>query len=214
VLDRVFLLNDQIHLFDLQIHGEDRVLDILQQGSGCFLFGAHFGSFEVARTLGRRHADLKVTLLMYEENARRIRTVLTAINPNHATDVIGLGKSDSLIAVGERLEEGHCIGLLPDRSINGEGQVRRPFLGAPAGFPIGPFQMAALLKRPVVLMFGVYRGGRRYDVYFELLSDPSDMAARGRNQQAEEILHRYVERIEYYCQQAPYNWFNFYDFWA
>ena len=24
---------------------------------------------------------------------------------------------------------------------------------------------------------------------------------------------RYVARIEHYCRIAPYNWFNFYDFW-
>ena len=214
VLDRLFLLNDQIQMFDLEVHGEEIVLDIMKDGSGCILLGAHFGSFEVARALGRRHTDLKITLLMYEENARRIRTVLTAINPNHATDVIGLGKSDSLITVGERLEEGHCVGLLPDRSIGGEGQVRCSFLGSPAAFPLGPFQMAALLRRPVVLMFGVYRGGRRYEIFFELLSDPTDLPARGRNEQAREILRRYVERIEHFCHEAPFNWFNFYDFWA
>ncbi|HUN52041.1 MAG TPA: hypothetical protein VMU42_13030, partial [Candidatus Sulfotelmatobacter sp.] len=128
-LDRVFLLNDQIHLFDLEVHGEDIVMDILARGSGCLLFGAHFGSFEVARALGRRQTDLRISLLMYEENAKRIRTVLTAINPRLAMDVIGLGNSDSLITVGTRLEHGDFVGLLPDRSINGEGQISCPFLG-------------------------------------------------------------------------------------
>jgi predicted LPLAT superfamily acyltransferase len=27
------------------------------------------------------------------------------------------------------------------------------------------------------------------------------------------LLLRYVERLEHYCRLAPYNWFNFYDFW-
>ena len=26
-------------------------------------------------------------------------------------------------------------------------------------------------------------------------------------------MQRYAARLEHYCRQAPYNWFNFYDFW-
>jgi predicted LPLAT superfamily acyltransferase len=25
---------------------------------------------------------------------------------------------------------------------------------------------------------------------------------------------RYAQRLEHYCRLAPFNWFNFYDFWA
>ncbi len=154
VLDRVFLLNDRIDLFDLRVHGEEVVLDILRRGDGCVLLGAHFGSFEVARALGRRQPGLQVSLVMYEENARKIRAVLAAINPRLAMEVIGLGRSDSMISVGERLRQGHFVGMLADRSVDGEGQIRYPFLGSPAAFPLGPFRLAALMKRPVVLMVG------------------------------------------------------------
>ncbi|HYM02249.1 MAG TPA: hypothetical protein VET85_04825 [Stellaceae bacterium] len=214
VLDRVFLLNGQTQLFDIRIHGEEIVLDILRRNSGCILFGAHFGSFEVARAMGLRQPNLRVTLVMYEENARKIRTVLTAINPRLAMEVIGLGASDSMIAVGERLDQGHFIGILADRSVGGEDTVRYPFLGSPAAFPQGAFRMAVLLKRPVVLMFGVFRGGRRYDLFFETLIDPSSVPEGDRGLQVEAAMRRYVERVESYCREAPFNWFNFYNFWA
>jgi predicted LPLAT superfamily acyltransferase len=214
VLDRVFLLNDRIDLFDLRVHGEEVVLDILRRGDGCVLLGAHFGSFEVARALGRRQPGLQVSLVMYEENARKIRAVLAAINPRLAMEVIGLGRSDSMISVGERLRQGHFVGMLADRSVDGEGQIRYPFLGSPAAFPLGSFRLAALMKRPVVLMVGVYRGGRRYEVFFESLAGPALASARGRDDQVEDTMRRYVARLEHYCRDAPYNWFNFYDFWA
>lgn len=214
VLDRVFFLNDQIRLFDLRVHGEEIVLDIARRGAGCVLLGAHFGSFEVARALGRRQPGLRVSLVMYEENARKIRAVLNAINPALAMEVIGLGRSDSMITVGERLEQGHFVGMLADRSIDGEGQIRYPFLGSSAAFPLGAFRLAVLMNRPVVLMAGVYRGGRRYEVFFEPLIDPSLPSSRRRDEQVEDLMRRYVERLEHYCRAAPYNWFNFYDFWA
>jgi predicted LPLAT superfamily acyltransferase len=26
-------------------------------------------------------------------------------------------------------------------------------------------------------------------------------------------MQRYADRLEHYCRLAPYNWFNFHDFW-
>lgn len=214
VLDRVYLLNDRMDLFDIRVRGEEIVLEVLRGGGGCILLGAHFGSFEVIRALGRRQPDLRVSLVMYEENARKIRAAINAINPRLAMDVIGLGSSQSMIAVGERLDQGHFVGMLADRGIDGEDEARYPFLGEPAAFPQGAFRMAVLLQRPVVLMFGIYRGGRRYEVCFERLADPADAGPRRRGEQVDWAMRRYAERLEHYCREEPYNWFNFYDFWA
>jgi predicted LPLAT superfamily acyltransferase len=214
LLDRVFLLNEQTDQFDIRIHGEEIVSAIEQSGAGCILIGAHFGSFEAARAVGRRRSgrgDLPISLLMYEENAKKIRAALAAINPRLATEVIGLGRLDSLIAVADRLQRGHFIGVLADRNVDGKNLVRHEFLGAPAAFPSGPFQVAMLLRRPVVLMIGLYRGGRSYDVIFEPLAAPTER--RDSEAWLDATMRLYVARLEHYCREAPYNWFNFYDFW-
>ena len=214
VLDRVFLLNDQVEQFEIRIHGEELVREIQQRGDGCMLFGAHLGSFEVARAVGRRERNVPISLLMYEENARKIRASLAAINPDLATEVIGLGRLDSLITVADRLSRGHFIGVLADRNVEGKDLVRYDFLGTPAAFPQGPFRVAMLLQRPVVLMVGIYRGGRLYEVFFESLVEPSASRPRDVNTWVDEAMRRYVSRLEHYCRVAPFNWFNFYDFWA
>lgn len=214
VLDRVFLLNEQVDCFDVRVHGEDVLREILHRGAGCILFGAHVGSFEVARAVGRRQRNVPIGLVMYEENARKIRAVLAAINPHLEAEVIGLGRMDSLIAVAERLQRGHFIGILADRNLNGKDLVRYPFLGAPAGFPLGPFRMALLLQRPVVMMVGLYRGGRTYEVFFETLAQPLELRSSDAGTWLDDTMRRYVARLEHYCHAAPFNWFNFYDFWA
>jgi predicted LPLAT superfamily acyltransferase len=213
VLDRVFLLNEQTDQFDIRVHGEEIVSEIEQRGDGCILFGAHFGSFEAARAIGRRQRDLPVSLLMYEENAKKIRAALAAINPRLETEVIGLGKADSLISVAERLTQGHFIGVLADRNLDGRDMARYPFLGAEAAFPRGPFRVAMLLQRPVVLMIGVYRGGRSYDVFFETLAEAPEARPRDSEAWLDQLMRRYVDRLEHYCREAPFNWFNFYNFW-
>ena len=214
VLDRVFLLNEQIEQFDIRIHGEELVNEIQQRGNGCMLFGAHFGSFEVARAFGRRERNVPISLLMYEENARKIRASLAAINPSLAAEVIGLGRLDSLITVADRLSRGHFIGVLADRNVDGKDLVRYDFLGTPAAFPQGPFRVAMLLRRPIVLMIGVYRGGRTYEIFFESLAEASASRTRDPDGWIDEVMRRYVARLEHHCRAAPFNWFNFYDFWA
>ena len=213
VLDRVFLLNDQIAQYNVRVHGEEILRDIEQRGGGCLLFGAHIGSFEVTRAVGRRRRNLQVSLLMYEDNARKIRAALAAINPHLETEVIGLGRANSLITVAERLDRGHFIGLLADRNVDGTDMVRCPFLGAPAAFPKGPFRLAMLLQRPIVLMVGLYRGDRTYEVFFEPLADATEPQSESGDAWIDSTMRRYVSRLEYYCRSAPFNWFNFYDFW-
>jgi len=207
------LLNEQIEQFEIKVHGEEVVQEIQRRGNGCILFGAHLGSFEVARAVGRRERNVPISLLMYEENARKIRASLAAINPDLAAEVIGLGRLDSLITVAERLSRGHFVGVLADRNVDGKDLVRYDFLGAPAAFPQGPFRVAMMLQRPVVLMVGLYRGGRTYEAFFELLADAP--AARPRDAAwIDDAMRRYVARLEHYCRDAPFNWFNFFDFWA
>lgn len=208
VLDRVLLLNDRLDLFDITVRGEEIVLANGEKGGGCFLFGAHLGSFEVVRAVGRLTAKVKLSLVMYQDNARKTNAVLNAINPALGIEIIGLGKPGSMLAVRDRLDDGHFVGILADRSLDGERAEWFPFLGAPARFPIGPFRMAALLRRPIVLMVGTFRSGRRYEIMFETISDGSAETT------IQETMRRYVARLEHLCREAPYNWFNFYDFWA
>jgi len=213
LLDRVFLLNGQYSRFDVQVHGKEVMDAIVARGDGCFLLGSHLGSFEIIRTLGRESRGLEVNLVMYEENARRVNAILDAINPQLAVQVIGLGKPDSMLKVLEALSRGEFVGMLGDRNFANEGTVPCRFFGATTHCPLGPFRMAAMVKRPVVLMFGLYRGGSRYDIHFEQLPDLSQVPRGERAGAVERSLQNYVERMEHYCRLAPYNWFNFFGFW-
>jgi predicted LPLAT superfamily acyltransferase len=213
-LDRVFLLNDQMDLFSFDVHGEEIATAILEEGSGCLMLGAHLGSFEILRALGRRQPKLRVSLVMYEKNARKINSVLNAINPALALEVIALGESHSMLKVKARLDAAYFVGMLADRGLRNDGYRRFPFLGNAAPFPVGPFRMAILLKRPVVLMLGLYRGGGRYEIHFERLAEAAEFAPGGAGCSVETLMQRYVIRLEHHARAAPYNWFNFYDFWG
>jgi predicted LPLAT superfamily acyltransferase len=213
ILDRVFLLEDRFGVMDVRLHGLEAVQTMVEAGRGCILLGAHLGSFEIVRSLGREKFAPPACMVMYEENARKLNTVLQAINPEMAQRVIELGRPDSMLKVGEALARGEFVGILADRVIEGEGSAICDFLGEPAKFPTGPLRMAGLLRAPVMLMVGLYRGGNRYDVYFESLPDMGIPGPAQRDAAVERGVRGYAARIEHYCRMAPYNWFNFFDFW-
>ena len=213
VLDRVFLLNGRFADFDVHMYGKVMVDEVIARGDGCFLLGAHLGSFEIVRALGRNANVPPMNLVMYEENARKLNSVLNAINPELPVHVIALGKVDSMLRVEAALARGELVGMLGDRTIAGEGTIRREFLGEQASLPLGPLRIAIMLKRPIVMMFGVYRGGRKYDIHFESLADMRFLERSERVGAIDHALNAYLARIEHYCRLYPYNWFNFYDFW-
>jgi predicted LPLAT superfamily acyltransferase len=212
LLDRVFLLHDQFSRFDVHIHGAEIIDELIARQEGCVLLGAHLGSFEIARSAGRTRG-LKLSMLMYEQNARKVGAVLKAINPDLQTEIIALGEVDSMLKVEAALARGGLVAMLSDRTPNAEGTVYRQFLGREARFPTGPIRLATVLRRPVALIFGLYLGGNRYEIHIERFAEPAQLGGRERGKTADQLLLRYVERLEHYCRLAPYNWFNFYDFW-
>jgi len=169
--DRIYLLNDRFDLFDIEIVGAEALHAALAKQPGALLIGAHLGSFEVLRAVGRGQAGLKVAMLMYEKNARKINATLAAINPAANDDIIALGRMDSMLQASARLEQGCLVGMLADRRLGDDAAVGCQFLGQSAPLPLGPFRTAAMLRRPVFFMTGLYLGGNRYRIHFEPLAD-------------------------------------------
>jgi predicted LPLAT superfamily acyltransferase len=211
--DRVYLLNERFDLFDIEIVGEEAIRSAMAGGQGVLLIGAHLGSFEVMRALGRRHTGQAISMLMYEENARKINTTLAAINPAATQDIIPLGRMESMLLAREKIEAGHLVGMLADRGLGKDPARDCDFLGAPAPIPTGPFRVAAMLRRPVLFMTGLYLGGNRYRIHFEPFADFSQVERAGRDAAIAAAQDAYAARLTHHCRLAPYNWFNFFDFW-
>ncbi len=62
-------------------------------------------------------------------------------------------------------------------------------------------------------MTGLYLGGNRYQINFEVLADFSTAVHGQRDAKMQEAMARYVTLLEQHCRRTPYNWFNFFDFW-
>ncbi|MGQ0578713.1 MAG: LpxL/LpxP family acyltransferase [Betaproteobacteria bacterium] len=212
-LDRMYLLRSHFDRFVIRVRGADVLAEVRARGECCFLLGAHLGSFEALHAYGEENG-IKTTMMMFEHGSRNMNALARAVHPGLERTVIGMGSLDSMMKLRDRLESGEWVGMLGDRGLFDGGHVVVPFFGAPAAFPTAPFRIAAMFGRPVVLMVALYRGGNHYDLHFERLLDAPKLERATRDATVRQWAELYAGRIEHYCRLAPYNWFNFYDFWA
>ncbi len=215
ILDRVYLLTGQFEKLDVTFPQENMPLKYSQQGTGCILLGSHIGSFEVLRSYAVRKCPLPIKILMYEAHSPMILKILNALNPNVSDMVIPMGKPDSLLQVKDAVDAGNAVGMLGDRimEMDSNKTARCTLLNGAIELPSAPILIAASLKVPVIVFFGIYLGGNRYQIYFELLSENITLDRNNRQQEIQQWLQKYADIMEKHIKQAPYNWFNFYDYW-
>ena len=215
LVDRIYLLAESTKRFEITTHGLKELDDLIEQNRGVLLLGAHIGSFEVLRAISDRRPDLQTRILMDRQQTPELTSMLMALNPAVANSIIDVGVNDTdiALAIQDAAKQNALIGMLADRSRPKETTTMVPFFGSPAPFPVAPYLIASLLDLPVVLTFGLYRGGNRYDLYFETLSERIVIPRRERAALMHEWAARYAARLEHYTRLDPYNWFNFYDFW-
>lgn len=215
ILDRAFLLSESFKRFDIRVFGLDHLREAWGRQQGVLVFGSHLGSFDALRVLAQLRADVKVRVVIDIEQNPALSRVLNALNPELARSIINARREGmtTALAIKEALDEKALVTLLVDRARPGNEVALCDFLGHPAPFPVSPWQLAAALKVPVVLCFGLYRGGNRYDLHFEPFADTLAVERKQRDAHLREVTARFAARLAHYARDAPYNWFNFYDFW-
>ncbi len=213
ILDRLFLLTGRIDAYKFEMTGVEALHATLAEGRGCLLLGSHLGSFEVLRALARE-APVRIRALMYLDNAGALSRVLEHLNPELARDVIGIGTTATMLEVRESVARGEVVGILGDRAPKGQKRLCTAFFGKQALFPTGPLILASVLKTPTFLFFGIRTGPRRYRIHLERFADAITLHRATRQADLQHWLAVYAGRLEHHARNFPYNWFNFFDFWA
>jgi predicted LPLAT superfamily acyltransferase len=194
--------------------GLEHIRAAAREKQGLVLLTGHLGNWEVASGLLEGQLDgANVAVVMFRGDEERLQTYVEAIR----------GKRPRLIAVGEgsfssleilhALRDGTVVAMPGDRTVDAR-DVTVPFLGHPARWPIGPWVVAAVSGAPVVFTFALQTGPCSY----HFIADPPRRVAfnraRPKDEQLREWVSEYVARVEALLRQHPYQWFNFFDFWA
>ncbi|HEY5658407.1 MAG TPA: hypothetical protein VIY27_11530 [Myxococcota bacterium] len=214
--DRFLVWSGALENMDVQHVGSGRIFDLVSEGRGALLLGAHFGSIDMLWFLSRRH-ELAVNVVVFFGNAQRINSFLESLNPEAKVRVIDIdpGSVRAAFEIRACLQRGEIVVILADRMAPGKTArvAEVNFLGHPARFPLAPFQLACILDCPVLLALCLRRGDARYETILRPLAEPERVPRGEREKRAREILEKYAALLESYCLEQPYQWFNFYDFW-
>lgn len=198
----------------------------LEQKNGALLIGSHLGNIELLRSLSSfgEHGvsrQIPVTTIMELKATEQFNKTLNEINPNVSFDVIDPCdiNPDTIIKLQETIENGGLVVIAGDRtSARARDRfIRNDFLGKPADFPYGVFLIAALLKCPVYYCFGLRSKNAslfpKYHMFVERSSVNFECDRKLRENRINELCLEYVKKLEKYCVDFPFQWYNFYNYW-
>jgi predicted LPLAT superfamily acyltransferase len=214
-VDRLYLLKDRKHYFDVSVSRPDEVAQMTAQGRGCLLIVAHLGSFEPLRMIGTEQRKLPISILMDRKQGEMLVKLLERINPGFALQIIDAAQRgpELVLQLRDALQAGRMVCIMGDRARADERALGVQFCGDTARFPEGPWALATALGVPVILGFGLYQGGRKYQACFEVFAEKVTATRQTRAADLQQYAQQYAQRLEHYARLAPYNWFNFYDYW-
>ncbi len=211
LLDKVIVMAGIENKFTYNFDGEEYLHKIVEQGRGGILISGHVGNWEAAGHLLKR-LNTRVNVVMYDGEHEKIKDYLEGVTGGHNFRVIVV-KEDlaHVYAIGEALQNNELVCLHADRFTEGSKTVVRPFLGAPAHFPMGPFILASTFKVPVSIVFAFKESAVHYHFYGSPLITFQNQPDRA--VAIDDLINIFVQNLEQMIRKYPEQWFNYYNFW-
>lgn len=218
LLDKLLVWMGQIDLETVEFDDPDVLEEFADNGEGGLIVVSHLGNFEICGAIANQVPHMRMTILVYTRHAIKFNSMLQRFNRDIKLDVMQVTDMSPVTAMmlADRVRAGEYVVIAGDRTpVTGQDRVSRvQFLGREAPMPQGPFILAGLLKCPVYLLFCL-KHQDRYHVYFEVFDRRFELGKRSmRSQRLHDVVQAYAQRLAYYCQKAPLQWFNFYSFWS
>jgi len=200
----------------VDFHGEAEFRRLSAEKRGALFIGSHLGNLEMVRALATLGDVARITAVVYTEHGKRFVNTLRSTNPRFAENLLEVADfgPETAVLLKERVDRGEILVIVGDRTPAADNgrSTNALFLGQTAPFPQGPMILAHLLECPVYLFFCLKRG-RRYDLHLERFAERVELPREAREEAIARYVAAYAARLEYYCREAPLQWFNFYDFW-
>ncbi len=200
--------------FQVHFPQQQLVLELLEQKRGLIIINSHVGCWQLAMS-ALPHIPVPVHMLIHREPGDIDRhyhehssgqTPFNIIDPTTAT-----GASLQLV---DALKRGEVVNLMGDRIFgSSKHAVAVPFLGEEAAFPTTAYKLAAATGAPCLILLSAKTGPAAYTLRVpRIIEVPAGTSLRPRRLRP--YLSQYVETLEAYCKEYPYQFYNFFDLWA
>ncbi|MCR5290031.1 MAG: hypothetical protein K6E51_08590 [Treponema sp.] len=219
------------HIFLKNVHFQDddvqNLIATLEQKKGVLVITSHLGNVEMLRSLmGYNRTAVNRTFPVITigniTSTKKFNAVLERINPQYdmtmiTSETIGPG---TIIQLQEKLASGAMVVLAGDRTSESTQKrvIEHDFLGKKASFPYGVYLLAALLQVPVYFIFSLRKKDTSLVLDYDMHVHKSTSVFSGLRKERETYIHalndEFVTYLEKYTEEHPFQWYNFYNFWA
>lgn len=216
LLDKMLAIGGQYRFGDVRRDGEAVMLRRIASGGGGVIVTAHMGCLELCRVVAGHRQGLRLNVLVHTAHAARFNRMLQKLDPDSGLRLIQVTEisASTAMLLQEKVAAGEFVAIAGDRiPVEGSRTVTVPFLGAPARLPIGPYALASLLNCPLYAM-GCVREGAGHLLRFTELASEVVLPRATRQAALTAYASRYADWLVALVVASPYDWFNFYDFWA
>ncbi|KAI3593091.1 Lysophospholipid acyltransferase [Cupriavidus sp. U2] len=216
LLDKLLAIGGRYRFGNVTREGNEVLVEQIARGQGGIIMTAHMGCLELCRVLANQRDGMRLTVLVHTRHAERFNRILSRIDPKSGVQLYQVDDISPATALDltAKVQAGEFVAIAGDRApAHGGRAVRVPFMGAPARFPVGPYVLAALMRCPLYAM-GCVRHGDGHLLRFTELSHAVVLPRANRDAALTALATSYAAWLQALVAQSPYDWFNFYDFWA
>lgn len=207
IIDKVAISSGLRNKFTYHFDGIDQLKELLKQQKGGILISAHVGNFEIAEHfLNELDENPAISLLTTDSEHREIKEYLDSVTvKSNIKFIIIKDDLSHIFEINAALSRNELICITGDRYVQGAKYLTAPLLGKEAKFPAGPFLIGSRLKVPVVFVYVMKETSKHYHLYAR--------TTEVKHRDAQGLLNKYTENVEWILDKYPLQWFNYFDFW-
>ena len=208
ILDRFGVYSGKKYQFESE--GQELMDGLETHPEGFITLSSHVGNYEIAGYF-MQPKQKKFNALVYAgetvtvmENRQRI------LSQNNMTMIPVRDDMSHLFLLNSALDEGEIVSMPADRIFGSQKSVECQFFGAKANFPLGAFAMAVQKNVPMLAVFVMKIGMKKYHAYVcEIRCDKQ----ANKREQMSQLAQAFAIQLEDIVRRYPTQWFNYFDFW-
>ena len=190
--------------------GQELMDELETHPEGFVLLSSHVGNYEIAGYSLKPKSKKFNALIFAGETATVMENRQRILSQNNMSMIPVKEDLSHLFALNAALDNGEMVSMPADRIFGSQKSVECQFFGAKANFPLGAFAMAVQKEVPVLAVFVMKEGMKKYHAYVKEIA--CDRQASRREQMAQ-LAQSFAAQLEDIVRRYPTQWFNYFDFW-
>lgn len=208
IIDKIAIGQGQSHLFNFVFDDEAQVRELLSSQNPAIVLSGHIGTWESGSATFSQFGK-KMNVTIFDNESASVKQAIEREQQDRSFHFIPIGRDwlDGIIEIKNALGRGEFVCFMGDRYMSGSPTNVVEFMGLPTRFTRGPFEVAAVMRVPVVFYFAMREPNKTYHFHFYMLKPEGSRRAM-----TDLIQSEYVRRLEQMVRQYPRQWFNFFDY--